>query len=121
MPVSLRVAHAPLRGIHVDDAGVGVQVVRMGPGIGQQRKQRAALHADAVQMRIQAGIAHFHHGAAAGRVAIQPSHRRAVREDLRQQLHLPQHIQATGLEQETGTDRSGCGGTFEDVHVVMVA
>jgi hypothetical protein len=71
----------------------------------QQREQGPALHAQAVQARIQAVIAHVHHRTFARRVAIQAVHRRGMRAHCVEQAHLPQHLQAAGLQQEAGTDR----------------
>ncbi len=73
-----------------------------------------------MQARIQTVVAHVHHRALAWRVAIQAVHRRGMRAHRIQQAHLPQHLQAAGLQQETGTHRSRRRHAFEYLHFVAV-
>src|SRR3546814_7326586 len=69
----------------MDDVAAGMQGAgAAGPGSVQDREQRAALQAHAVQARLQPVVAHVHHWPAAGRIAEQAVHARAVRDPWRQ-------------------------------------
>jgi hypothetical protein len=108
-------AQAALCGIHCGDGDAGMQLARTRTRPVQQREQRPTLHAEAVQARIQAVIAHVHHRALARRIAIQTVHRRRMRAHGIKQAHLPQHLQAAGLQQEAGANRPRRGHAFEDL------
>ncbi len=91
------------------------------PGIGQQREQGTALHAQTEQARIQPRVAHVHHRTAARRFPIQPAHPPAMRQRGIQQAQFPQHLQAGWLQQESGADRAQLRRAFEYLHCMSVA
>ncbi|MNV88338.1 hypothetical protein D3C71_1825340 [compost metagenome] len=74
-----------------------------------------------MQPLIELRITHVHHRASARRLAVQPTHAGAVVQHIGQQPHLPKHVQAAGLQQEPGADRTRRGGTLEHVYIVMIA
>lgn len=120
MPLPALVLHTHAVMIDRSDLRADVQVGVLGPGIAQQREQRAALHAQAHQARIQVAVAHVHHRTPAGRLAIQPPHRCTVLQGLLQQPHLPQHLQPARLQQKSRTNRPGRGRTLEHVQPMPI-
>ncbi len=120
MRAPVAVAQTAVFGIHLGNGGTGMQLALACTRLVQQREQGPALHAQAVQARIQSLVAHVHHRALARRVAIQAVHRRGMCAHGIKQAHLPQYLQATGLQQETGTHRPRRGHAFEDLHLVAV-
>lgn len=120
MPLPALVLHAHTRVIDHGDLRIHMQLRVLPPGFAQQRKQRAALHAHTHQPRIQIAVLHVHYRAPARRVAIQTAHRRTMRKRLRQQAHVPEHLQPTGLQQKTGTHRPGRSCALEYLQLMPV-
>ncbi|KAG1434713.1 hypothetical protein G6F56_014214 [Rhizopus delemar] len=67
MRAAFAVAQAALFGIHSGNRDAGMQLPCAVPRFIQQREQRAALHAQPMQARVQAVVAHVHHRALARR------------------------------------------------------
>lgn len=107
MPLPALILNAHARVIDRGDLRIHMQLRVLRPGLAQHRKQRAALHAHTHQACIQIAVLHVHHRTPARRVAIQAAHRRAMRQRLRQQAHVPEHLQPAGLQQKTGAHRPG--------------
>ena len=121
VPAAVRITNAA--GVVADgiDRVAGVEHTLPRPRIRQQREQRATLHAQAEQARIQTAVPHVHHGATARRFAVQAIDPSAMRQHVGQQAQFPQHLQAGRLQQETCADRTRFRRTFEDLHPVPVA
>ncbi|KAG0931654.1 hypothetical protein G6F68_017361 [Rhizopus microsporus] len=120
MRAAFAVAQAALFGIHSGNRDAGMQLPCAVPRFIQQREQRAALHAQPMQARVQAVVAHVHHRALARRIAVQAVYGCGMRAHGVEQAHLPQHLQATGLQQEACADRPRRGHALENVHLMTI-
>ena len=106
--------------VHFDHTRAVMQLHPATHGLVEQGEQSTPLHAQAEQPSTQACITHVHDPASARRFSVQARDGRTMRQCRRQQVHLPQHLQARGLQQETGTYRSRLRRTFEDLHPVAI-
>ncbi|MNI43319.1 hypothetical protein D3C73_976450 [compost metagenome] len=120
MRAAVAVAQPPLLVVDLDDGRTHMQLAGAFTRLVQHREQRAPLHAQAMQARIQAVIAHVHHRAFARGIAIQPAHRHGVATHGIEQAHLPQHLQSAGLQQEPCAHRPWRRHAFEDLHLVAI-
>lgn len=120
MPLARGLAHAARVLADLDDARAAVHAAVTVPRLRQQREQRPALHAQPEQTPIQMRIAHVHDRAPRRRLAIQTIDAAPMRQGLRQQTHLPQHLQPRGLQQEAGAHRPQHRRLFEDMHLMPV-